>query len=112
LRSIQRYPRNARGTVLSPGGTGTGNMPAGAKGESPDREIVNRPGDGNYLPSAFSVLRASWHQVPPVTRGPGSEPTGDSGQPDALRSPGKTLARHEHRLPRSPAEVSWMARRR
>ena len=52
--SIQRYPRNARGKVFSPGGTGTGNIPAGANGESPDREIVNRPGDGNYLPSAFS----------------------------------------------------------
>jgi hypothetical protein len=57
LRSIQRYPRNARGTVFSPGGTG--NIPAGAKGESPDREIINGPGNGNYLPSAFSALRVS-----------------------------------------------------
>ena len=76
MRSIQRYPRNAQGIVFLPGGTGTGNEPAGAKGESPDREIVNRPGNGNYLPSAFSALRASGHHVPPVTRCPGSEPTG------------------------------------
>jgi hypothetical protein len=113
LRRIQRHPRNAHGTPFLPGGTGTGtgNMLAGAERECPDREIVNRPGNGNYLPPAFSALRASGHHVLPITRGLGPEPTGDSGEPDALTSPRDTRARHGHRQPRGPAEVSSMARR-
>jgi len=44
---------------------------------------------------------------------PESELAGDSGEPDALKTLGGTLAGREYRLPRSLAEVNvnWMARR-
>jgi hypothetical protein len=64
------------------------------------------------MPSIQSYPRGA-REAPPVTRVPESEPAGDSGGPDALKSPGRTLARRECRLPRSPGDdnVSWMAGR-
>ena len=64
------------------------------------------------MPSIQSYPRGA-RETPPVTRVPESKPARDFSEPDALKSPGRTLARREYRLPRSPADVnvSWIARR-
>ena len=106
MHGIQRYPRNAHEAAFLSGGIGTGNVPAGARGEIPDGEIINRPGKGNYLPFASSVFRASGHHVPPVTPIPESELAGGSDEPYALTSPAQTLDRREHWLRAGLAEVN------
>ena len=113
MHSIQGHPRNAREAAFLSGGIETGNVPRGVSGEFCDSEIVNGLGRGNYLPSAFSILRASGHHVPSVTRVLESVLAGGRGEPDPLESPGETVARREYRLPRSLARVnvSRMARR-
>ena len=86
MHSIKSYSHSAREAAFLL--SGTGKVSAAARGESRDREILNRPGAGNYLPFPFSALRASGHHVPSVTWVPESEPAGDCGELDALKSPG------------------------
>ena len=85
MHSIKSYSHSAREAAFLL--SGTGKVSAAARGESRDREILNRPGAGNYLPFPFSALRASGHHVPSVTWVPESEPAGDCGELDALKSP-------------------------
>ena len=112
MHRFQSYLHNSREAASLPGGIGSGNVPAGARGKFRDREIVNWPGTGKHVLSASFASRAPGHHVPPVTRILGSELAGNGAGPYA-EAPGETLVRRECRPLRGLAEVnvSWMARR-
>jgi hypothetical protein len=79
---------------------------------APDRQRPEPHAQGGYVPSIQSYPRGA-REAPPVTRVPESGPAGGLRRAERSEVTRGPLARHEYRLPRSPADVnvSWMAGR-